>query len=131
MDKSIINKERKREIKGSFGWIEHRFIREGYIKKLSKNEMLVYFFLALVSDRNGISFYSVDKATRYIKIEEFEYFQALSALEQKNYVQRKGSKTQLLSLPPLKNVENSGSFDFQRSGKVASLGDILKGAING
>ena len=56
MDKSIIDVQRRRKIQGSFAFIEHRFIREGHLLRLSKNEILLYFFFALVSDSNGISF---------------------------------------------------------------------------
>ena len=57
-DKGVIIENRKRKIQGSFGWIEHRFLRSGYMEMLNKREILLYFFLALVSDKNGISFYA-------------------------------------------------------------------------
>jgi len=88
MDKSIIAANRKRKISGSFGWMEHRFIREGYIKVLTKQEILLYFFLALVSDKNGISFYGADRAMSLLQLEEFAYFGALSGLEQKDFICR-------------------------------------------
>ena len=128
MDKSIINAQRTRKIKGSFGWIEHRFIREGYIKMLCKREMLLYFFLALAADKNGISFYSPDKAMALLQLTEEAYFGALAALENKDFIIRQGNKVQLLSLPE-KNEEIKVSIDTQkRNGKMLSMSDILKEA---
>ena len=52
---------RVRSINGSFAFIEHRFLRHGFWASLSHHELLLYFFLILVADRQGLSFYSYDK----------------------------------------------------------------------
>jgi hypothetical protein len=129
MDKSIIAANRKRKLSGSFGWMEHRFIREGYIKVLTKQEILLYFFLALVSDKNGISFYGADRAMSLLKLEESAYFGALSGLEQKDFIYRQGNKVQLLSLPEYETrtpVIGQGRFE-----KTLSVAEILKRAGHG
>ena len=129
MDKSIIAANRKRKISGSFGWIEHRFIREGYIKALTKQEILLYFFLALVSDKNGISFYGADRVMSLLQLEEAAYFRALSGLEQKDFIYRQGNKVQLLSLP---EYETQASVITQkRLNKTLSVSEILKRAGHG
>ena len=53
--------QRLRTIQGSFAYIEHRFLRDGFFGALSQHELLLYFLLVLVSDRQGLSFYSYDK----------------------------------------------------------------------
>ena len=129
MDKSIIITHRKRKISGSFGWIEHRFIREGYIKALSKKEILLYFFLVLVSDKNGISFYGADRVMSLLQLEEAAYFGALSGLEQKDFIYRQGNKVQLLSLP---EYETHPPVIVQRRfNKTLSVAEIVKGAGHG
>ena len=67
-DKRILNSSRVRKIQGSFSWIDHRFITGGFLRDLSAVEILLYFFLVTVSDRNGISFYHDDKICSLIKI---------------------------------------------------------------
>lgn len=66
--KRILNSSRVRKIQGSFSWIDHRFITGGFLRDLSAVEILLYFFLVTVSDRNGISFYHDDKICSLIKI---------------------------------------------------------------
>jgi hypothetical protein len=37
--------DRRRSIRGSFSWIDHRFLREGFDQGLSRLEKLLYFVL--------------------------------------------------------------------------------------
>lgn len=129
MDKRIMQAHRKRLIEGSFGWIDHRFIREGYIKALSGAEILLYFFLAVVSDQNGISFYGPDRVMTLLKVNEADYFQALAGLEAKDHICRQGNKIQLLSLPPA--TPGASALDQKRHGQLMSLADILREAADG
>jgi hypothetical protein len=57
----ILCPNRVRRITGSFAFIEHRFLRDGFWESLSHRELLLYTFLVLVADRNGVSYYSYDK----------------------------------------------------------------------
>lgn len=50
--------DRRRSIRGSFSWIDHRFLREGFDQGLSRLEELLYFILVAVSNKDGVSFYS-------------------------------------------------------------------------
>lgn len=129
MDRTIICPERIRKIKGGFGFIEHRFIHAGYLQELSKKEMLLYFFLAVVSDKFGISFYGTRRSLSLLKLEEGAYYQALAGLEQKDYIVRDGNKIQLLSLPEL--PDQRIAMFTQRKGRTASIGEILQGACHG
>ena len=52
--------DRLRTIGGSFAFIEHRFLREGFWNSLGHHELLLYVFLILVADRQGLSYYSFD-----------------------------------------------------------------------
>ena len=132
MDKSMIDGQRRRKIQGSFAFIEHRFIREGHLSRLSKNEILLYFFFALVSDSNGVSFYGVNKILRFLKLKEDEYFSALASLEQKDYIKTQGNKVQLLSLPALTKASVVLNEKHTRLCKTVSLGELLStGGYNG
>ena len=50
--------DRIRSICGSFSWIDHRFLRQGYDQGLTRVEKLLYFVLIAVSNCDGVSFYS-------------------------------------------------------------------------
>lgn len=50
--------DRRRCIRGSFSWIDHRFLREGFDQGLTRLEKLLYFVLVAVSNQDGVSFYS-------------------------------------------------------------------------
>jgi len=129
MDRTIIRPERIRKIEGGFGFIEHRFVHAGYLHDLSKEEILLYFFLAVVSDKFGISFYGTRRSLSLLKLEEGEYYRALAGLEQKDYIVREGNKIQLLSLPEL--PDRSVAVSTQRTGCTVSIGEILQGACHG
>ena len=68
--KKILNVSRVRSIKDGFSFIPHHFLTGGFWSALNPNELLLYFFLVLAGDRNGLSFYS------YIII-EFKYYQTI------------------------------------------------------
>lgn len=53
--------QRLRRIEQSFAWIDHRLIRNGYLGVMTHQEQSLYLFLALVADRNGVSFYRKEK----------------------------------------------------------------------
>lgn len=54
MNKKLILPERIRKIKNSFSWIDHRFINDGFINRLSQQEIIIYLFLVAVGDKNGV-----------------------------------------------------------------------------
>ena len=69
LDKKLLNPARVRKIQGSFSWVDHRLITDGFLSDLSTLEILLYLFLVAVSDRNGISFYHQDKIASLLKID--------------------------------------------------------------
>jgi hypothetical protein len=91
--------ERVRRIKGSFAAIEHRFLRDGFWQSLSHQELLLYFFLVLVGDRDGISFYSYDRIITLLHLRLDQYIQARDALIAKDLIAFDGHLFQVLSLP--------------------------------
>jgi len=58
--KKVLNPQRVRQINGGFSFIPHRFVLDGFLAALGQKELLLYLFLVVVSDRNGLSFYSYD-----------------------------------------------------------------------
>jgi hypothetical protein len=91
--------ERLRTIQGSFAYIEHRFLRAGFLSSLYHDEILLYFFLVLVSDRHGLSYYSYDKICSLLRMSLDDYIQARNQLIQKDLIAFDGRMFQVLSLP--------------------------------
>jgi hypothetical protein len=100
MGKIILCPERVRKISGTFGFIEHRFLKEGFFYSLSHHELLLYLFLVLASDRNGLSFYGYDKICTLLRITVDEFILARDGLIYKDLIAFDGRTFQLLSLPP-------------------------------
>src|SRR5438270_5528888 len=48
----------QRSIRGSYSWIDHRFLPEGFDQGLTRLEKLLYFVLVAVPNQDGVSFYS-------------------------------------------------------------------------
>ncbi len=90
---------RLRKIEGSFAFIEHRFLRAGFWTALNQHELLLYFFLVLVADRHGLSFYGYDKICTLLRFTLDEYILARDGLIDKDLVAFDGSLFQVLSLP--------------------------------
>jgi len=98
--KKLLRPERIRRIEGSFSWIEHRFITGGFLEDLSTLEMLLYFFLVTVSDRNGLSFYHEDRIASLLKIDLPSLGKAREGLVQRSLLAYEPPLYQVLSLPP-------------------------------
>jgi hypothetical protein len=99
MEKVILCPDRVRKITGTFGFIEHRFLKEGFFYTLSHYEILLYLFLVLVADRHGLSFYSYDKMCTLLRISVDEFILARDGLIEKDLIAFDGRTFQVLSLP--------------------------------
>jgi hypothetical protein len=98
--KWLIEHERIRKIEGSFSWIDHRFISGGFIRNLSREEILLYLFLVTVSDRQGLSFYHDDRICSLLKIDMASMGEARQKLIEGSLIAWRAPVYQVLSLPP-------------------------------
>jgi len=100
--------QRVRTIRGSFAYIEHRFLRDGFFSALSHHGLLLYLFLVLVSDRQGLSFYSYDKICSLLQMDLDDYLEARNQLIQRDLIAFDGRLFQVLSLPdPIESLPPS------------------------
>jgi hypothetical protein len=97
--KKIIDKERIRRIDGGFAFIPHHFLTGGFVSDLSRDQLLLYFFLVLAADRFGLSFYSYDKICTLLEMSLDQYVEARCALVKKNLIAFDGTIFQVLTLP--------------------------------
>jgi len=53
--------QKVRKIENSFAWIDHRLMRNGFFEVMTHQDLVLYMFLILAADRNGVSFYRKEK----------------------------------------------------------------------
>lgn len=97
--KRIINPERIRRINGGFSFIPHRFLIDGFLVSLTRDEILLYLFLVLAADRNGLSFYSYDQICSLVQLQLDDYIEARNGLIKRDLLAFDGTLFQLLDLP--------------------------------
>jgi hypothetical protein len=97
--KQIVMPERVRKIDGSFSFIPHRFIADGFFASLTQAELLVYFLLVLVGDRHGLSYYSQDRLCLMLKMPVDDFLSARNGLIKKSLIAFDGFMFQVLALP--------------------------------
>ena len=134
IEKTPLYPQRLRKITGSFAFIEHRFLRNGFFESLTHHELLLYLFLVLVADRRGLSYYSYDKICTLLRISLDEYLWARDALIHKDLIAFDGALYQVLSLPqnparqrasPLNTPEHMAQRD------PATIRQIVRHALGG
>ena len=101
-DRTPLVPGRLRRIDGSFAFLPHRLLRDGYWASLERHEQLLYVLLALVADRQGMSFYHDDRLASILRIVLDQFLEARTGLMRKDLLayEPKGPRYQLLSLPP-------------------------------
>ena len=81
-----------------FSWIDRRFLRD-HASRLSGDAVLLYFFLAAVGDRHGLSFYSDATIAVRLRMREASVVAAREQLLIQDLVAYHPPLTQVLSLP--------------------------------
>jgi len=99
IQKKVLNPQRVRQINGSFSFIPHRFVLDGFLAALGQKELLLYLFLVVVSDRNGLSFYSYDSICTLLELNLDEYIASRDSLIKKDLLAFDGTLFQVLELP--------------------------------
>lgn len=95
----IINPRRVRKIRGSFGFIPHRFLRDGFLSSLKKNEIVLYLFWILAADRYGVSYYGDVRICKELNLSPSDLQTARESLMQKELISFQAPHVQVLELP--------------------------------
>lgn len=121
--KKILVPNRVRRIKGGFSFIPHRFFADGFLAVLDQKEILLYLFLIIVSDRNGLSFYSYDAICTLLQFSVDEYVEARNGLIKKDLIAFDGTLFQVLDLPgkPVQEKETKLCPPSQRRSEIREL----------
>jgi hypothetical protein len=97
--KKILVQDRIRKINGGFSFIPLRFFTDGFLESLPQKELLLYLFLVIVSDRNGLSYYRYDRICTILEMNMDEYIEARNVLISKDLLAFDGTVFQVLELP--------------------------------
>jgi hypothetical protein len=81
-----------------WSWVDRRFLRE-HGDYLSHEAVLLYFFLAAVADRHGLSFYSNATLTCRLRLTQQVLEQARQELLDRDLIAHQLPLVQVLSLP--------------------------------
>lgn len=112
----------------TFGWVDHNFLHYGYLNRLSQEELLLYYFLITVADRQGVSFYDYERICQFLKLELDQYITARNRLSNRSLIAFKDGIFQVLSLPPKQKVRPTSLFHQSRSeaGEFQALKEIYQ-----
>jgi hypothetical protein len=122
VSKSLIQPQLRRVLAPPFAWIDRHFLFDGFLAHLSQGENLLYFFLTLAADRDGLSFYSYDRICQLLKLSVDDYIRARDGLLQTKLIAFDGRQFQVLQLP---NRQSKFIKEPDRINEVKSLAEIF------
>ena len=106
-----------------WSWVDRGFMRE-HAAHLSREAMLLYFFLSAVADKHGLSFYGDGTAAALLRMPLPALLQARDELLARDLIAHETRFTQVLSLPPPAQHRRSESGQG-----LMQLGEILRQAV--
>ena len=126
--KRLIKPTRVLEIQETFTFLEHRFLQQGFFEHLTQHGLLFYLFLVLVSDRQGISYYSYDRLCSMTGTTLDEYICARDGLIDTYLLAFDGFFFQVLALPHHAVIRRQPQSpgDASRGGEPATIFDLLR-----
>ena len=99
MKPKAIDVTRIRRLPRSYSWVDHRFVTERHIDTMEPDEILLYYFLVTVGNKEGVSYYSPERMVDILKIDVTRQKQARRGLERKDYIAYREGVFQVLELP--------------------------------
>lgn len=122
--------DRIRTMERPFGWMPFRILTSGILAELTPAAKLLYFFLCLVADRQGLSFYGDKRLCVLVGLGGQQLGSARSELCRRDLVAFDGRVYQVLSLPEDVHLcERSGKG--RPAGGTGAKGDVDEGEMEG
>ena len=113
----------RRPPREGWSWIDRRFLRV-HASRLSQEAIVLYLFLAAVSDRNGLSFYSDASLAVSLRMREQAVVAARDELIAADLVAFRAPLVQVLSLPERDQVRRGGVMSLSEMFRQTMQGDV-------
>jgi hypothetical protein len=100
--KRVLIPERLRKVprESGFGWIDRRFLHEGYVRRCDPQALALYLLLTIVADAQGLSFYADASLARLLSLSTGDIARARTVLIHTGLIAYQMPITQVLSLDP-------------------------------
>jgi hypothetical protein len=85
--------------RSGFAWIDRRILRHGWIDKLEHDEILLYLFLLLAADKNGVSYWSLSSIARRLGLDSSRIEKARHGLLSRRLIIFRYLNWQILDVP--------------------------------
>ena len=106
-----------------WSWVDRRFVRE-HAAYLSRDAVLLYFFLSAVADKHGLSFYGDGTLAALLRMPLPALIEARDELLSRDLIAHEVRFIQVLSLPP-----PSQTRQCEPGQGPTPLGEVLRQAI--
>ncbi len=98
VQKRILEVDRLRRVPTTgFSWVDRRFVRD-HARALSRDSVLLYFFLAAVCDKDGLSYYGDDATARILGMTQSGVYAARNELTHRDLIAYESPFYQVLSV---------------------------------
>ena len=124
---STLRPNRIRTVERPFAWLPCRLLINGLFKDMSDQAKLLYIFLCLAADRQGMSYYGDKRILSHFQLMSHNIDNARNELILKDLIAYDGRHYQVLSLP-LPNPEPTKTT--RRTGEPERFSDILTRLAN-
>lgn len=112
----------RRPPRAGWSWIDRRFVREK-APRLDRDAILLYFFLAAVSDKDGLSYWGDEGIVTHTRMSASAVARAREELERQDLIAYDHPLYQVLSI--------QDSMATRRESGSNAIGDILRRMAEG
>lgn len=126
MQKRILRPDRLRQVPAQFSWIDHRLVRENFLRHGDPAAWALYLVLVTVADAQGLSYYSDATLSRLLQLDALQLARARQQLIAGDLLAYQKPLYQVLALPPAVTP-----LPASRAGQSLSVGEILRRALEG
>lgn len=97
--KEALCRDRLRVIRGGFGWVDHRLVRDRYVERCAPPALALYLFLVTVADADGLSYWSDAAIRARLRLGRSELERARAELLAADLIAYAAPLWQVLQLP--------------------------------